>query len=518
MDTSLKKRLKIVLAISIGVVLLLFGLQWFIQNKVENYLKNELPNTMVVAYSDLSFHIFSGDLKVNNMTFYRFGEVTNDTLIAFKVRHLRIDNVGYWQYLFNNTVRVSNIELDTPDVIYKHNAKIKKASYKLESNKPLNTAVKVADFKITGAYIQINNVANDSLIFKMKNAQFSLKNIHVDEKTQKQKIPLVYEGLELLFDNLFFRMSDYDDLRMGKSSIQNNQITFNDVSLKTKYSKEKLSRIIKVERDYFNVMIPSLKIKDFNYGFRQDSILQIKSPQVLITKIEADIYRDKLVTDDLSIKPLYSKMLRDLKFDLAIDELKITDSKIRYQEKVKADRQAGTINFNDFQATIKNVSNTYVSPTKTTLDIKTRFMDHAPLHANWEFDVNDKTDRFLFQAEVNSIKAAYLNKFVEPNLNARLEGELEETYLTINGNDHISDIDFKTKYQNFDVILLKQDGKEKNAFLSDVINIFISKTSKNGQSQYRNVTKTDIVRNKNKSVFNYIWINTREGLKKAIMF
>ncbi len=513
-----KKWLKIGLGIIIGFFILLFVVQWFVQNRLTSFLENELPKTMSVTYSDLRVNIFTGSLEVDALKFSRIGETTNDTLLTLKLKQLLVKDVGYWNYIMNNTIHVSDLKLESPHVVYNHNPKVQKSAYKSKSNKPFNKIVKLDDFNIENGSIQIQDVSTDSLMLQVKNTQFSLENIRFDEKTKHQKIPITYENLNLIFDNLFFKMGEYDDLRTGKSSIQKEQINLQDVSIKTNYSKKELSRVIKVERDHYDVTIKSFQLKDFNYGFRQDSILQIKSPQVLITEIDADIYRDKLVADDMSIKPLYSKMLRDLKFDLAIDEVIIVDTKISYSEKVKADRQAGTVNFNDFHATIKNVSNTYVSPTKTTLDIKTQFMDHAPLHANWEFDVNNIQDRFLFQAEIDLLKASYLNTFLQPNLNVRLEGELEKTYLTIDGNDNLSQIDFKTKYQNFDVVVLQESGKEKNTFLSDVVNIFVSKNSNNRESQFKEVTKQGIERNKNQSVFNYIWINTRAGLLKAMTF
>lgn len=518
MGKSLKKSLKITVGIGVGVAFLLFILQFFIKNKLENYLENELPKTMQISYADLSLNIFSGSLQIDHVEFSRIGETTNDTLVTLKFDNLHVSDVGYWSYLVNNTIHVSKIHLNNPDVLYHHNSKIQKSSYKSQSNKSLDKPVKVDGFEIKDGNIQIKDVETDSLMLFVKNTQFSINDIRYDEKTRNQKIPIAYKDLSLIFDSLFFRMSDYEDLRIGKSDIQNQQINLQDVSLKTKYSKEELSRVIKVERDHYDVAIKSLQVKDFNYGFRQDSIFQFKSSELLLTEIDADVYRDKLVTDDESIKPLYSKMLRDLNFDLAIDEVKISDSKISYSEKVKADRQAGTVNFNDFQATIKNVSNTYVAPAKTTLVIKTQFMNHAPLQANWEFDVNNIHDRFLFQADIGLLKAPYLNKFLEPNLNVKLEGELEKTYLTIGGNDDLSRIDFKTKYENFDVIVLREDGKEKNTFLSDVVNIFVSKSSKDKESEFVEVSKEDIERSKNQSVFNYIWINTRAGLVRAMTF
>ncbi|WP_246125991.1 hypothetical protein [Bizionia myxarmorum] len=488
------------------------------KNKIENYLKNDLPDTIQLTYSDLNLNIFSGSLSLNQVEVSRIGETTNDILATAKLEQLQVSDVSYWSYLVNNTIHVSNIQLERPNIIYNHNAKIQKSNYKSSSNKPYDKTVKVDGFFINSANIQIRNVETDSLMLRVENTKFSLKDIRFDEKTSAQKIPIAYADINLVFESLFFRMGDYEDLTLGHSEIKNQHVSLQELTLKTKYTKQKLSQILPVERDHYNVVVKSIDINDFKYGFRQDSIFQFKSPKITFTEPNAEIYRDKLVADDESIKPLYSKMLRDLKFDLSIDEIKIADANISYSEKVKVDRQAGTVNFNEFQATIKNVSNTYVVPTKTTLDINTQFMDHAPLKAYWEFDVNDDTDLFLFKAEIDLLQASYLNKFLVPNLNVRLEGQLEKTYLTIGGTDDLSRIDFKVSYQAFDVIILKENGKEDNKFLSGIANIFVSKDSKKNDSQFIEVSKEGVERSKNQSVFNYIWINTRAGLLKAMTF
>jgi hypothetical protein len=177
---------------------------------------------------------------------------------------------------------------------------------------------------------------------------------------------------------------------------------------------------------------------------------------------------------------------------------------------------AGIITFSDFNATVQNFSNTYQSPEQTIIKIDANFMYHAALQATWQFDVNDESDIFLFQAEASKLQAKNLNDFTVPNFNKRVEGELDKTFLTISGNSHESKIDFKVKYNHFDVVALKKNGKDKNKILSKLFNLFVSKSSMNGNNSFKEVTKTNIERNKTKSVFNYIWISTRAGLIKAL--
>src|SRR5690606_22311625 len=106
--------------------------------------------------------------------------------------------------------------------------------------------------------------------------------------------------------------------------------------------------------------------------------------------------------------------------------------------------------------------------------------------------------------------------FMEPNLNVQLNGEVNKTYFTINGNDHTSLIDLKLQYDHFNIAILKQNGKEKNKFLSAVVNLFVSKDSNNKSNEFRHGNAKDVERDKTKSVFNYLWINIKAGLLNAM--
>lgn len=237
---------------------------------------------------------------------------------------------------------------------------------------------------------------------------------------------------------------------------------------------------------------------------------------ISLTAPSLEIYRDKLVVDDLKTKPLYSKMLRDLSFELTVDSLKITDGKIKYEERQNAENMGGSINFENLNAEMANVSNTYKSPTKTEIKIKSNFMGKTPITVNWSFDVQNTEDQFQFRAEVGQLVAERLNSFTEPNLKVMLEGNTNKTYFTIDGNNTSSTIDMKINYSDFKVTLLQKDGKDKNKFLSTIANIFISKNSEKKDEFYKE-GKANATRNKSKSVFNFLWINVKEALIKILI-
>src|SRR5690606_13990523 len=153
-----------------------------------------------------------------------------------------------------------------------------------------------------------------------------VNNIKVNNKTAMRKIPFEYESFQAKGDTVFVKVSPYENMTATDFSVQNRKAIFKKLHLKTKYSKRELSKIIATERDHYNLSLESLFIDEIDFGFRR-GIFFAKSKLVSLRNPSLEIYRDKLVADDPKIKPLYSKMLRDLPIHLAVDSLKISDAK-----------------------------------------------------------------------------------------------------------------------------------------------------------------------------------------------
>jgi hypothetical protein len=269
------------------------------------------------------------------------------------------------------------------------------------------------------------------------------------------------------------------------------------------------------ERDHFDINIKSIVLKDQDFGYKQDSLFYFTSPSLEILDPNLIVYRNKLVVDDAKVKPLYSKMLRNLNFDLTLNSILIKNASIKYIEKVKSDAIAGEIDFSKLDATISNLSNTYKSPDKTSININATFMKQTPIDIEWYFDINDVNDHFIFKADMGQLNANKMNMFTEPNLNVRLEGEIHKLYFTIDGYDNTSTVDLKLNYEDFKVIIMQKKERKENKFLSAVVNIFVSKDSDKRENQFRNGSAS-VERDKTKSIFNFIWLNASKGLLNAM--
>ena len=515
MKKGFKKIVYGILALGAVFIIGTVSVNSILKKKLESFIQERLPENMVRAYDDITVETFGGSLTVTNASLIIKNKADGAQHTFVNVEKLKISDISYWDYLFNNEIHVETITLDNPTIAY-YGDRIQK-NIDSTRNKIFSVykPILIDRLKINNTKFAMYEDGKDSTKIYAKALSLEIDDIKIDNNTIVRKIPITYKTYTAKSDSVFVKVSAYENLTVKDFSIENRTAIFKDLTLKTKYSKRELSRIITKERDHYDLTLKSLSIADFDFGFKQNHFFA-KSKKVSLAAPSLEIYRDKLVTDDLTIKPLYSKMLRELPFKLTVDSLSISQASIKYEERVKPDNMGGSINFENLEASISNVSNTYSNPTKTEAKIKANFMEKTPISVNWSFDVQNKNDQFLFSADVGHLVADNLNSFTEPNLKIRLEGNTNQTYFTIDGNNNTSTVDMKINYSDFKVMVLRKEGESKNKFLSAIANIFISKNSKK-KNEYYKEGKAEATRDKTKSAFNYLWLNIKNALQKVLI-
>ena len=481
-------------------------------SKLENFLQTKLPETLTVDYESIDVNIWRGSVTMLHPKIVNRGSHTSKTNAEIELDTLMVEGFNYWNYILNDNIHVGSIKLRSPKVLYNHDQSIPKNEYKNPDMESLSQNIKVDRFNIQNGEVTIRDVETDSIMMTAEGFVVNLMGIALDSVSFKKQIPFDYEDYNLSFNDLFYSMGDYENLTISSAQITPDNLKVSDLKMFTKYSKAKLSQLISFERDHFDVTIPSLVLENQKFGHEQDSVFFFKSPKVIFKDPEMYIYRDKLIADDLTRKDLYSKMLRQLNFKLTLSEIKLENATIVYSEKVNAGMPAGKLSFTNMNADIKNISNTYGAEERTTLDIDAIFMAKTPIKVNWEFDVNDVNDAFVFKADIKKLPSPDLNPFSQPNLKVQLEGELLHTYATISGDANSSRVNMRAKYDDFKVVILDKEAKKKNKVLSAIANIFIKKDSDSSEDGFRESFKEDIERDKTKSIFNFLWLNLKAGL------
>lgn len=503
--------------IFIGIIVLILSLtaNSILKSKVEDSIKEGLPAHIISSYEEITVRTLDGSVYIKSPSFTIKNKTDSIAHTFLNADNLKIEGFSYWDYLFHKRIHINRILLENPSTIH-YKARLVADTVPEKNSPEIKKPLFVEELKIQNSRLAIYDKEKDSTKLFIQDFSFQISEVEVNDNTIKSKIPLVYKNITAKGDSIFVKANPYENLVLQSFSVENSEISLNNLAFKTKYSRSELSRMISVERDHFDLTIKSLSLQDFDFGYKSDSLFFVDTKKIILNAPALDIYRDKLVADDMSIKPLYSKALRELPFDLTVDSVKINKGFLKYEEKVQEENSGGAIQFKNLAANISNLSNTYSEPETTDIKINAIFMDNTPLSIDWNFNVQNLHDQFIFKANIGSLKAENMNRFTEPNLKVRLEGVAEKTFFTIDGNNENSKTDLKIHFSDFKVTILQKDGKKKNKFLSAVVNIFVSKDSEKKDDKFKEGSGV-ATRDKTKSVFNQLWNSVKSALSNTIM-
>ena len=479
------------------------------------YLKKELRENMghqlsgvTVDYDEIQVSIIKDEVTIAKPK-WKVGKYSIQT------NKILIKNLSYFDYFFNKRIVIGGIDISNPEVIFNENDSVQDSSIK-NKNLHFEKGIVVKKINVSGGCLIIkeNEPVSNKLYFSIKELNFY--EILINSKTLKGTLPFEYKSGEIESDSVFYELDEAHNIILKNLKLKDRDLIVKDLRIVPKYDKNEFDSRISVEKDRFELGLKSIKINDLDWAIKNDSLYLI-APVTQISGADFKVYRNKLLPDDTSIKPLFSEMIRELAIKIKFDSIYIEGSQIEYEENSSVSRPPGNVGFYDLHGEVLNVSNMGMKSKdfqKTKIHVETRFMNEAPLSLNWEFDVRNIEDEFKVSGNMAGISAEAMNSFLTPAINVVVEGEIESLYFNFQGNKYIANGDMRLKYNNFKVEVLKKDGTGKNKLLTGLANLFIKKEANSKKLEKKGV---EAVRDRTKSFWNFLWLFIRNGALKSFL-
>lgn len=497
------------IAAFIIVVVFFVGIDYYIENKLKSTLKNGLTADFNIADFQLEVNSISGRVLVESLSIKK----KNEPQTHVDITDFDLKGLSFYQLVFKNNIIIDKLEIDklrlsvdeNSELLQKDTTNSKQSQLKIKH-------FELKEFSIDSLNLELVSSTSKSAKLKIEDMSLDISDLKLNQDLENQLLPFWFEGFSLKQGKLTYLISEFNKIGLKEIAYQNNNIEIHDLSFNTIYDKAKFSKKIKTEKDHYSLLIPAIKLLNFK-AEKYNDVKHIKSTKLIIDQPNLEVYRDKRVADDNSFKPLYSKKIRELPFQLTIDSAEIINAQIKYDEKTEKGKAPGEIYFDKLNANIANLSNTYKpNDKKTNLKLKGIFMEKTPLEAEWRFDVHNKRDEFTFKAALGSLKAEKFNNFTVNQMNVMLEGELDQTYLNIYGDNESSTTTMRLAYHDLKITLLNKKGNTKK--ILTVLTNFIIKKDNEGKSDKD--IKAKARRDKQKSFFNFLWVSIKSALKEMI--
>ncbi|MDG3582989.1 hypothetical protein [Galbibacter pacificus] len=486
----MSKYIKIGLATILAVIVLIMGGNLLVEKKIRDKLQE--INGYKIETASIDVNLLTRSVSAVDIDI-------DDTLKnTFSIKKIALSGISITSLFGSDSIVIGELKVENLDALLH-----RKKSRKNSSKKQKQLIIKKLVLKDTRFTYKDTTEKN---IVKTEKINGHVFDLHINPASEHKKID--YKKIDFEVDNVLLPMNYYQNFLVGKLILKDDYIKTASVKIKTIYDKNELQKHLKTERDWISLTIDSLNI----YNYKRDKLNEnytYSSEKIDIIQGNLEVYRDKGLPDDTRYKPLYSKALRNLPFDIDVPELNIYKSRITYEEKVND--SPGKIVFTDVSSTIKNI-NTLKEDGETLIDIESKFMGDADFKLLWKFNINNKADFFTLHGKMEHLNAEKINDFVEPNMNIITSGSITSLLFDVDANENNATGTFQMKYDDFVVNIKKKNKNVVNKFISTIANIFVKNTKEDNE-------KVDIKveRNKEKSFFNYFWLCVREGTIQTVL-
>ena len=418
--------------------------------------------------------------------------------------NLRMNN---WEFIDNKLkLDIQNVLVDQLNGTIRTAKNVKKKKPAFEG---IHFPLIVKNVALKNSNLTVEN-KDQPLVFKDLNA--NIENIELNETTIKDNLPFKTGNYSLTTRNFNYKTKFYN-LSASLLKLNKNIVTISNFAVKPTVSRAQFIRMIPTEKDLYDLKVSQVEAKGKWDLVSANKFLDLEN--VTLNNIDANIFRSKIPNDDLTEKPMYSELLRSIKFPMFVNNLDIKNSLLVYEEDTKKSDGPGKLTFNDFNLNVKNLNSGKMKgkPTQVPITINCRFMNASPMKVNWSFDTAKMNDAFAISGNISDLPASRINPFIEPYLKVRATGLISDLIFDFKGTKRGIYGKLKMVNKDLKISVLKQTG-EKNKILSAIANVFVRTNS----GKYpESVEVEEVERDNTKSFFNLFWRGIEQGLKKTLI-
>jgi hypothetical protein len=445
----------------------------------------------------------------------------NDSLPQFPhhvlVNKIRLEGIKVYQLLANKKLYIRKIVLDGGDVRFNRNLKTSRSQAEEKKAELQGISIDRLVLKDIFTTISADSTSNYEGVVNLTLENVDLANI------ENLRDPGSYEikaFKTLITDLKIMGEKDMYETKVAKIYVSSvdNEVEIDSVLLVPKYSRYQFARKVGQQVDRINLLIPKIAIHDLAFTeVKEDSLfkaalVEIKSPKV-------HVYRDKRVPfKKTTITPLPIAMIRDLKFGMAIDTIKILDANITYEEFPEKGFHTGKVTFERLNASLDHLTNRdhYPDYKQATLNVSSYLMGKGLIKVEFSLPY-DKTQVYTAKGSLNNMSLYRMNPALE-NLAfvSVTSGKLNQLTFDFNYTDRKATGNVLINYENLKInTLTKEEDPEKNEIKTLVVNTLLKKNKDETVDKEKRTGEIDFERDRRRAIFHYWWRSVLTGIKST---
>ncbi len=395
---------------------------------------------------------------------------------------------------------------------------------------------------ISNLHIHQVSASNGTLTAYRGSDTITLKNIHARADDVVVNSELLSErndaalasvniSRNLLFaDNLTLEIDQYYQennlTRMEAENVRlstkNRQLKVAGLHYQPKYDRKQLKLHHPYQKTWADIHIPEMVFDDMNLdALLHQKLLKIGKATLLNPSI--DLYKDKsLEADNPTRKPMPQDLLKQVKFPFIIDTIQLVDGLISYEEQMPDIRESGKITAQQFNATIRGMSNdtaSYHQNGLMTIDANAYLLGKSPVSMSLHFYLNSPEGIFSASGKMGQLDLTQFNAMLEPVSSLHVNsGWLQQMNFQFIGNQYTTSGIMNCYYSDLHVRLI--DKRRRTFGLDEKVGSFLANTfvirADNPTNKAFRIGKISYERDATRGISNYVWKSLLSGIKSSV--
>ena len=471
--------------------------QW-LQQQLTTLVYQQSKGVYALRLDGLRTSLFTGSITIDSLVlkpdYARWKQLQEKQeevpgmLLHLRTGKVTLDDLSYWHALKGNSARIGSVTLASPSLEL-----TKVGADTASRQQPLHT---LASGPLKGLAIERIVVKQAQLRY---NSQPGKRILSV-ANLQLQVQDFVLDSLSFAAPERVYYASEIA-LRVGKSSLRTSDGLYTIVAdtleadTQTGTASAAKLRLVPLLRPaamarksgkavtYLKGQLARLQLQGVNFQeFSHNNQVQIRS--MLLQQPVLSAFKDKKRFADEGRKLFPHDLVQALGTKFLIDTVQVQGMYVRYDELVENSTETGGLYFTNLNATVTNLTNmaTHTSVKKpTVLKASARFMGKARVQATIKMPLLHKAAYHTIAIRVGEADPRLLNPILVPTSKMRVEsGHISSGSATIELNNKVATGTMQLRYQDFEVDLLSEGGKERQSLgkkiLSKVANKLVIKS------------------------------------------
>jgi hypothetical protein len=498
---------------SLAALLLLVLIIDFVLNLIfEQKLRTQLEkiSETEIRFESAHANLFTLSFILKNVDVTYFGKIGKDHSHKFNIEELSVAGVNIIKWWSSNTLSVRRILLKNGTLVLD--------KYLLDTKDTSDT--KKAETNIYAHNVDFRNVAikveEDKKTQLECSGETHLMNFSSLAPQDLQKLAFRLHHVVYNMSGTHGQVLHVEDVLVNSDK---SEAILDSIHIATPVDKKEYARTLGFQTDYFDAHTTKITMT----GFDVLSLLKNKIAAHKIT-IEAPglyVYRDRRVPDRKKVKKMPGEVLDDLKTNLLIDTLSISDADVVYEERPSTDPDTtGIISFSRTNSVTYHLYNHPAKGEQETMTV----ISHSQLRGNGVIDV-----KFVFPI-VKGQSYHVKGEFKHLDLTSLNNSCINLGHMKIKSgrlNSLAFDFSFDHKQSRGKIVgdyndlvaekLKVKEGKlQKDKFKSTVEQtIVIPKNKDRTMPEKQRTGKINYTREPNKFVWNYMLNSLLDGIRSS---